>query len=149
MKLTVSTPAFKDGLAMPHTYTCDGQDVNPEIIIEGTPKETKSLVLIVDDLDAPNGDWVHWLLFNIDPSTMRIPENSVPEGALQGTNTFGDAVYEGPCPPLGPVHHYYFKAYALDTMLDIPGGAEKEELLQAMGEHILAEGQVMGIYGRS
>jgi hypothetical protein len=149
MKLSISTPAFKDGLDVPRAYTCDGQDINPEIIIEGVPQKAKSLALIVDDPDAPNGDWVHWLLFNIDPSVARIPENSVPEGALEGTNTFGDAKYEGPCPPLGPVHHYYFKVYALDTMLTLSAGVEKEELLKAMGDHILAQGEVMGIYGRS
>jgi Raf kinase inhibitor-like YbhB/YbcL family protein len=128
-------------------YTCDGQDISPPFHIDGTPPGTKSLALIVDDPDAPMGTWVHWLLWNIPSSTKTIEEHTIPAGAVSGTNDFGRLRYGGPCPPSG-THRYYFKLYALDTMLKLPPGRKKANLLNAMQNHILAEVTLMGRYSR-
>ena len=148
MNILITSPAFKDGLPIPKKYTCDGENVSPEFFISGVPENAKSLVLISDDPDAPNGDWVHWVLYNIDPKTDRIREGEMPAGAIGGKTSFGHDKYGGPCPPSGKTHHYYFKIYALNITLDIGPVADKQAVLEAIGGHILAEGQVMGIYER-
>jgi len=143
--LQVTSPAFNDGQMIPSRYTCDGQNINPGLQIDGLPEGTKTLTLIVDDPDAPRGTWTHWVVWNITPSDA-IEENSIP--GEQGSNDFGRLNYGGPCPPSG-VHRYYFKVYALDTTLQLHAGATKEQLLDAMNRHILAEGQLMGRYKRN
>ncbi len=142
MKLT--SPEFKHNQFIPDKFTCDGEDVNPELIIEDIPKEAKSLVLILDDPDASVGTWVHWIVFNI-PVINRIEENSIP--GKQGSNSSGKRDYRGPRPPLG-THRYFFKVYALDTMLNLQEGIAKSALLDAMQGHILANAELIGLYRR-
>jgi Raf kinase inhibitor-like YbhB/YbcL family protein len=144
-QLKIASPAFKDNGSIPRQYTCDGKDMNPPLIIENVPKEAKSLALIVDDPDAPVGLWVHWVMWNIDPKTKEIKENSVPKGAIQGINDFGKNNYGGPCPPSG-THRYFFKLYALDTTLNISPSSAKANLEKAMKGHILAQAQIIGLY---
>jgi len=129
---------------IPTTYTCEGNDINPPLDIGGIPDKAHSLVLIVDDPDAPGKTWVHWLVWNI-PITHHIKENSVP--GEQGWNDFKRIAWGGPCPPSG-THRYFFKVYALDTLLELSSKTTKKELEQAMGEHILAFGELVGVYKR-
>ena len=145
LKLTSS--AFQHNGAIPDKYTCKGEDVNPPLAIENIPNGTKSLVLIVDDPDAPMGTWVHWVVWNIAPSTSDIAENSVPAGAVLGSNDFGRLDYGGPCPPSG-THRYFFKLYALDMMLELEEGATKGEVEQTMEGHVLAQTSLMGTYSK-
>lgn len=145
--LKLSSSAFKHNDSIPPKYTCDGADVNPPLVIENAPLNTKSLALIVDDPDAPAGNWVHWVVWNIDPTTNEIKENTVPSGALQGINDFRRHDYGGPCPPSG-THHYFFKLYALDMMLNLGQKANKAELERAMKGHIITQGELIGLYRR-
>ncbi len=143
----ITSPAFKQREYLPSKYTCDGMDVNPPLTIENIPAGAKSLALIVDDPDAPRGTWVHWVVWNVDPGTMEIKERSVPTGATQGTNDFGNRDYGGPCPPSG-THRYFFKLYALDTALTLGADTTKAALEVAMKGHILAEAELIGLYKR-
>jgi Raf kinase inhibitor-like YbhB/YbcL family protein len=143
-ELTISSPAFEGNKLIPSKYTCDGDDVNPPLHIEGIPEKTKSLVLTVDDPDAPMGTWDHWTVWNIPP-TNKIKENSVP--GTEGTNTSGKHSYGGPCPPSG-THRYFFKVYALDTKLDLNPNSRKKDVEKAMKDHILAKGELVGLYSR-
>lgn len=127
---------------IPVKYTCSGENINPEISISGIPAETKSLALIMDDPDAPSGDFVHWVMWNI-LTDGKISENSAP--GVQGVNDFGENKYGGPCPPSG-THHYHFKIYALDTKLELPTETDKQGLLKAMEGHVLASGELVGLY---
>ena len=145
--LKLSSPAFKHNESIPSKFTCDGADINPPLMIENVPSETKSLALIVDDPDAPAGTWVHWILWNLGPSTKEIKENSVPSGALQGINDFRKSDYGGPCPPSG-THRYFFKLYALDMILSLGPKAKKAELERGMNGHIVAKGELIGLYKR-
>jgi len=145
--MTISTPAFKNGENIPAKYTCDGDNINPLLEISGVPAGAKSLVLIMDDPDSPSGTWLHWLVWNIDPATTEIPENSVPAGAVQGATSFGDIGYGGPCPHSGE-HRYFFRLYALDFGLDLPAGTERPDLERAIAGHILAQAELMGTYRR-
>ncbi len=124
-------------------YTCEGENINAAITIENIPSETRSLTLIIDDPDAPNGVFDHWVIWNIPPAQMVI-ENSRP--GIEGRNSFGDVGYKGPCPPSGEVHRYFFKVYALDSLLDVKAGSDKNEIERAMMEHILAYGEIVGLY---
>ncbi|HET9417765.1 MAG TPA: YbhB/YbcL family Raf kinase inhibitor-like protein [Chthoniobacterales bacterium] len=141
MKITSS--AFNEGGMIPDKYAKDGQNVNPPLRIEDTPADAKSLLLIMDDPDAPVGLFTHWLLWNIDPKTTEIAENSVPSGAVQGTNDYPNLGYGGPQPPSG-THRYYFKIFALDRTLDLKSGAKRKELDAAMRGHVIAQGELMG-----
>lgn len=143
--LIVKSPAFEHKKRIPTKYTCDGDDVNPPLTIEGASKETKRLVLIIDDPDAATGLWNHWLVWNIPP-THKIKENSIP--GIQGVNTAGKRAYGGPCPPSG-THSYFFKVYALDTKLNLNSNSRKEDVEKAMQGHILAEGELLGLYRRT
>lgn len=145
--LKLSSPAFSDNGAIPSLYTCDGKDVNPPLVIEGVPPEAKSLVLIVDDPDAPRGDWVHWTLWNIPPDTTEIRENSVSEGAIQGMTDFGRASWGGPCPPSG-THRYQFKLYALDARLNAATTSRKSDIERAMEGRVLDQTTLVGRYAR-
>ncbi len=145
--IKVNSPTFSYGEFIPRKYTCDGENVNPPLEIEGVPKNAKSLVLIVDDPDAPIGTFTHWLVWNINPSVKKIEEKSLPEGAVVGRNDFGKASYGGPCPPSG-AHRYFFRIYALDKVLNLSEGAGRSELEKGMKNHILAFGELMGKYSR-
>jgi len=145
MKLT--SPAFEYNAFIPKKFTCEGEDVSPELSIEGVPSEAKSLVLIMDDPDAPPKVWEHWTVINIPPTTTSIPENTAP-GGKQLTNDFKKVEWGGPCPPPGKVHHYNFKLYALDMTLDLDSSAAKADVEDAMQGHILEETVLIGAYER-
>jgi len=152
MALEIYSTAFSEGEMIPTRYTCDGPDVSPDLSWSGVPETAKSLALICDDPDAPMGTWVHWVLFNIPSRASGLPAEVPPDAALEngaghGTNDFGRLGYGGPCPP-GGTHRYFFKLYALDTELNLDSGVTKDQLLEAMQGHILAEGQLMGKYKR-
>jgi len=146
--LKLSSPAFAHFGRIPARHTCDGADTSPPLRIDGVPKETKSLALVVDDPDAPRGTWVHWVVWNIDPATREIPEGGVPPKALQGRNDFGTLRYGGPCPPSG-THRYFFRLFALDAVLSLAPGAGKEALERAMAGHILGRAELVGLYART
>lgn len=143
--MIITSSAFVDGENIPDQYGCKGQNINPPLDIKDVPTNAKSLVLIVDDPDSPTGNWVHWLVWNIDPTTLALTAGQVPFGVSQGKNSFGDNKYGGPCPGSG-THHYHFKIYALDTLLGLPDGSTKEQLLNDMASHILAQGLLIGTY---
>jgi Raf kinase inhibitor-like YbhB/YbcL family protein len=144
MKITSS--AFQQGGNIPSKFTCDGANTNPPLQISDVPPEAKSLVLIVDDPDAPSGLFTHWAVWNISPQTSTLAGGSTPKG-VQGTNDFGRSGYGGPCPPSG-THRYYFKVFALDRELDLPFGAKRSQLDAAMKGHVIAQGELMGRYSR-
>jgi len=148
LHLHLTSAAFTNGNKLPATYTCDGENVNPPVTISNPPEGTKSLVMIVDDPDAPSGRWVHWVVANIASDTKTIPDNSVPQGALVGKNDFKSNRYEGPCPP-GEEHRYFFKLYALDTTLTVNSNITAPEIEQLMQGHILDTAELIGIYERS
>jgi len=152
MTISVSSEAFEEGGTIPSKYTCDGEDISPPLKWEGIPEATKSIALIADDPDAPMGTWVHWVMWNIPAEANELAENvppdpELPDGSRQGITDFRRPGYGGPCPPSG-THWYYFKIYALDTLLDLPTSARKADLLKAVEGHVLAEGQLMGKYSR-
>jgi len=143
-KLSVTSPAFENNGFIPSKYTCDGDNINPALRIEGLPEGTQSLVLIVDDPDAPMGTWDHWVVWNIPPIE-KIEENSVP--GTEGFNDFRRHSYGGPCPPSG-THRYFFKVYALDTKLVLDPNSRKKNVEKAMKGHVLAQGEVVSLYER-
>lgn len=145
MKLT--SPAFQDNMHIPSKYTCDGDDLSPPLSISDVPSSAKSLALVMDDPDAPVGTWDHWVVFNISASTKDIQRGTEPKG-IAGKNSWGRTGYGGPCPPSG-THRYFFKLYALDTMLDVPEGSTKKDVEKAMQGHIVAQAQLMGKYKRA
>ena len=143
MKFT--SPAFGHNQTIPKKYTCEGDDINPRLIITDIPAAAKSLTLIVDDPDAPMGTWVHWVVFDI-PVAGEIKEDSIP--GKQGYNDFGRNDWGGPCPPSG-THRYFFKIYALDTILNLKEGVKKKEVERAMRGHILDKTELVGLYKKS
>lgn len=142
--IAITSTAFKDGEMIPAKYTCDGNNINPPIALKKIPKEAKSLALIIDDPDTLNGTWVHWLVWNI-PVTHSIKENH--RTGIEGINDFNQRHYCGPCPPSGK-HHYFFKIYALDAILNLPSNTKKLNLEKAMSEHIIGFGELTGLYKR-
>ncbi len=146
-KMKITSSAFQEGGDIPSKFSRDGQDINPALRIEGTPSNAKSLLLIMDDPDAPVGLFTHWLVWNIDPKTTEIVEKSVPKGAVQGRNDYPTLGYGGPQPPSG-THRYYFKIFALDQTLDLKAGAKRAEVDAAMRGHVIAQGELMGRYSR-
>ena len=150
--MKIESSQFAEGAMIPSKFTCDGKDISPPLSWQDIPAGTKSFALISDDPDAPVGTWVHWVLYNIPPNFTGLEENITSEkefknGMRQGSNSWPRTGYGGPCPPSG-THRYFFKLYALDTMLDLTPGINKEQLLKAMSCHILAEAQLMGKYKR-
>jgi len=150
--MELSSPAFNDGEMIPGKYTCDGDDVSPPLKWDLIPDGSISLVLICDDPDAPVGTWVHWVYYDISANTKSLPESIIPDehptiGGVQGINDFRRIGYGGPCPP-GGIHRYYFKLYALDTLLKLPPGATKQQVVKAMENHIIEHVQLMGKYKR-
>jgi Raf kinase inhibitor-like YbhB/YbcL family protein len=145
MKLT--SPAFTNGGRIPARYTCDADNTNPPLTIDDVPQEAKSLVLIMEDPDAPSGIWDHWLVFDIPPNVTEIPESSEPPG-VHGTGTSGNESYNGPCPP-DREHRYFFKLFALDNAnLALPPRSSKKQVFQAMEGHIIDQAELMGRYER-
>ena len=152
MALEIKSSAFSAGEAIPRKYTCDGDEVSPPLSWSNMPPKTRSFALIVDDPDSPVGTWVHWVIYNIPAQVSLLPEGvasgpSLPVGGQQGNNGMGQLGYQGPCPP-GGTHRYFFKLYALDKVLNVPQGVDKEHLLRAMKGHILAQAELMGLYTR-
>lgn len=145
--MRISSPAFKNGDRIPAQYTCDGDDVNPELRIDAVPAVAKSLVLIVDDPDSPSGNWLHWSVWNISPDTRVIKEDSVPAGAREGETDFSEVGYGGPCPSYGE-HVYRFGIYALDKELEVPHEASRPMLEKAMEGHMLSSAFLTGRYQR-
>lgn len=145
--LQITSPAFEHKGVIPSDYTCDGEDVNPPLFFSNVPEETQSFALIVEDPDAPGKTWVHWIVFNINPHTTHINEDSVPEGAIEAVTDFGQTGYGGPCPPSGP-HRYSFKLFALNSMLDLTEDVTREEIEHAMERHIIEKTELIGIYSR-
>ena len=152
MTLSLSSTAFAAGKPIPAIYTCTGRSVSPPLAWTGAPAGTASFALILDDPDAPIGTFVHWVIYNIPAASNGLPE-AVPssaklaDGSLQGNNGAGQAGYTGPCPPSG-THRYFFKLYALDTVLNLSSGVNKDQLLKAMQGHILAQGELMGTFSK-
>jgi Raf kinase inhibitor-like YbhB/YbcL family protein len=145
-KMKITSSAFQESGNIPSKFSCDGTDTSPPLQIAGVPPQAKSLVLIVDDPDAPSGLFTHWTAWNISPQTNSIAEGSTPKG-MQGTNDFGKSGYGGPCPPSG-THRYYFKIFALDRELDLPSSAKRGQLDAAMKGHVIGQGELMGRYSR-
>jgi len=148
----LTSTAFAAGEPIPQKYTCDGQDISPPLQWSDPPQGTQSLALICDDPDAPVGTWVHWVLFNLPAEARALPEAvppqaELPDGSRHGQNSWRRLDYGGPCPPSGS-HRYFFKLYALDTVLDLEAGEGKKQVLKAMEGHILAQAELMGVYSR-
>lgn len=143
--LHITSRAFDARGEMPRKYTCEGINVSPPLEIKGIPRGTRSLAIVVEDPDAPMGTWTHWVVWNIPPTHV-LPEGN--DSGVQGVNDFGVNVYGGPCPP-ADTHHYHFKIYALDRMLDLLPSATKLQLEFAMDNHILAYGELVGRYKKN
>jgi Raf kinase inhibitor-like YbhB/YbcL family protein len=143
--MKISSPAFKENDTIPKKFTKDAGNISPPLHIEDVPGAAKSLALVVEDPDAPSGTFHHWVLFNMNPRTTDIHENSVPAIATQGRNDFGELDYGGPKPPSGE-HHYFFNVYALDTVLQLPRGAHTSDLENEMKGHIVDQASLMGRY---
>jgi len=153
MSLSISSPSFTNGGDIAKKFTCDGADVSPQLSWTDPPAGTNSFALLSDDPDAPVGNWNHWVLWNLPPEARGLPEGvrkdaRLPDGSQQGKNDFPKTGYNGPCPPPGKPHRYYFKLFALDAKLDLKPGAGKRELEAAMKGHILVQAEWMGRYGR-
>lgn len=147
-EMRLTSPAFQDNGKIPAKYTCDGDNTSPELVIENVPAGTKSLALILEDPDAPNGLWVHWVMWNINPRIGKLVEQAEPRESVIGKNSWGHNQYGGPCPPSG-THRYIFRLYALDATLDLAGMASKGQLDVAMEGHLLAEAALTGLYGEA
>lgn len=153
MAFSLRTIAFADGGAIPRKYTCDGANLSPALSWTDVPSRTQSLVLIVDDPDAPVGTWTHWIIWNIPPQLSTLAEGVPPietlkNGARQGLNDFKQIGYGGPCPPPGRPHRYFFKLFALDALLDLKAGAGRDELERMGKRHVLSQVKLMGTYRR-
>lgn len=150
MSISIRSSAFAEGTGIPSAYTCDGEDISPPLEWSDAPDTTQSFAVICDDPDAPNGTWVHWIIYDIPADTNGIDEKqphnkALSNGAKQGMNDFKNIGYGGPCPPRG-THRYFFRIYALDTQLGLGPGASKDDLVRAMEGHILEEGSLKGKY---
>lgn len=143
--MQILSSAFEHNQQLPAKYTCKGENISPPLQFLEVPVEAKSLVLIVDDPDTPNGDFVHWIVFNIPITTTQIVENSTPAG-IEGVTGFGQNGYGGPCPP-SATHRYFFRLYALDSMLDLPESADKQAVESTMQGHILDQAELIGLFG--
>lgn len=146
-QMEIISPVFRDGAAIPMQYSCKGQNVNPPLNIFNVPSGTQGLALIMHDPDAPSGDFLHWLIWDIPPKTESIAVNDVPVGAVQGRNGSGQNKYTGPCPPKGSgTHRYIFDFYALDTSINLPGGSTRDELESSMKGHIIDKSVLVGVF---
>lgn len=143
--MTITSTAFENYGPIPRDYTCEGNNYSPPLTFSQTPKEAQSLALIVEDPDSSNGTFIHWILYNIPPSTLQLLKNQVPTNSIQGMTDFGKASYGGPCPASG-THRYFFKLFALDTVLNMPSGVTKKILEEKMKGHILDTAELIGLY---
>jgi len=153
MSFSLTSAAFDEGATIPQKFTCQGDDLSPRLKWDGAPEGTASFALIMDDPDTPVGTWIHWVMYSIPKTVTELAEAipagaRLPNGATHGLNGMGKMAYQGPCPPPGGPHRYFFKLYALDTELDLDPGKKKADLLKAMEGHILAETQLLGTYER-
>lgn len=153
LSLVVKSAAFSGGHPIPRPFTCDGRDQSPRLDVDGLPSSAKSWAVIVDDPDAPGGTFVHWVIWNLPvslhdlgPAVPRTAE--LADGSRQGKNSFGKLGYSGPCPPPGLPHHYRFRVFALDGKLALPTGSSASELERALHGHVVAQGTLVGTYGR-
>ena len=151
MTLNLTSTAFAHEGEIPKIHTCQGQDVSPPLAWSGVPANAKSLVLIMDDPDAPAGTWVHWVLWNLPATTHSLPQGvpkreQLDDGVREGRNSFEKVGYNGPCPPAGQTHRYFFRLYALDGKLDLAAGASRDQLDAAMKGHVLAHAEYMGTF---
>lgn len=152
-KIELTSAAFGAGETIPKQYTVDGKNISPPLKWDDPPAGTKSFALVCEDPDAPGGTFTHWVLFNLPPERRSLEEGipakeTLPDGSRQGKNDVGHLGYGGPGPPPGTPHRYVFKLYALDTLLDLAAGATREQLLTAVRGHVLAEGELLGKYGK-
>ena len=152
-KLLLKTTAFSPGGVIPKRFTCSGADASPALSWNDPPSRTTSFALIMDDLDAPGGNFVHWVVYNLPASLRQLPQGvpageDVTSGGKQGENDFPKTGYGGPCPPPGKPHRYFFRLYALDTTLNLSSPARRAEVDQAMQGHVLAKGELVGRFGR-
>ena len=153
VKMSLSSTDFKEGDPIPKAFTCEGDNLSPALEWGGCPAGVRSFALICDDPDAPMGTWIHWVMFNIPGEARRLDKGvakkaMLPDGSAQGVNSWPKTGYDGPCPPPGKPHRYFFKLYALDAVLSLKESAGKEELLAAMKGHIIGEASLMGTYRR-
>jgi Raf kinase inhibitor-like YbhB/YbcL family protein len=149
----IESSAFKQGATIPTRYSCQGENISPPLAWANPPSGARSFALIVEDPDAPAGTWTHWVVYNLPAQARAMPENTpkqgeLPNGGLQGTSSFGSVGYGGPCPPPGRAHRYFFRLYALDTVLALKAGAAKADVLAALKGHVLGEAQLMGRFKR-
>jgi Raf kinase inhibitor-like YbhB/YbcL family protein len=154
MAFDLTSPAFTSGSDVPKKHTCDGDDRSPPLSWTGAPAGTKALALVCEDPDAPRGIWVHWVLWSIPASATSLPEGVKAEptrsdGSRHGKNDFGELGYNGPCPPPGAAHRYFWRLYALDVVPDLKPGATRQELLDAIKGHTLGTAELMARYRRS
>ncbi|HYB90264.1 MAG TPA: YbhB/YbcL family Raf kinase inhibitor-like protein [Candidatus Binataceae bacterium] len=151
--LQLTSPAFADGAAVPADFTCTGADRSPRLAWTGAPAATKSFALIVEDPDAPMGTFIHWVVYDLPPATSALGEGvpkiaHLPQGGMQGVNSFGRVGYNGPCPPAGKVHHYHFRLYALDSAFDPGAGSDAAAVEEAMRGHVIASTDLVGTFSR-
>lgn len=154
MPLTLSSSVLEPGGQIPLSYTCESHNLSPDLAWESVPEGTQSIALIFDDPDAPNRVFAHWVVYNIPPEVTGYPESvqqvsNIPQGGMHGRNTFGNDHYDGPCPPPGPEHRYYFRLFALDMVLALSPGATREQLIAAMQDHIIEQVELMVTFGSS
>lgn len=144
--LTLESTAFKQNSLIPNQFTCNGSDTSPPLTWHNIPPKTQSLALIISDPDAPNGEWIHWIMFNIPPTLTELDEGApLPQGAASGKNNWGTLNYRGPCPPLG-LHRYVFTLYALDKLLTVDNGSSKDIIMNAMTGHVIGTAELIGLY---
>ena len=149
MNFKITSASIKENSLIPDQFTCDGEDISPDLKWENIPQKTKSFVLIMDDPDATMGTWDHWLLFNIPREVNQLSSDlrKLPYGTKIGKNSWGERKYGGPCPP-DKEHRYFFKLYALDTTLSLPEGSDKQKVERAMEGHIINKTELIGLYKR-
>jgi hypothetical protein len=150
--IRVYSPAYGNGSAIPAQYTCDGADISPPLAWSGVPQGAKSLLVEMVDPDAPGGEFIHWVIYNISPNSTGLPQGVPPAAAtaygLQAVNDFGEVGYGGPCPPPGRPHRYIVLVLALNTTLEVPPGAPARQVLRAAGPYVVGLGSLVGLYGR-